>query len=280
MTSPPIPSLEKSFPGHDRRHDEMLAERPLPRSGIVVPLMRALEVLSAFTANDPWLGNQDICNRTGLPAPTTTRFLKTLTALGYLNYSPQQRKYQLAAAVLSLGYAATAHSDIQRQVRNELVRFANANNISVVLGMRDRLDLVVLDNCPWDGGRRHNSLSVGSRSGLVSTQLGFTLLAALPSLERTYLLENIERRMPDDWPGVEPQLSDAIQQLRAQGFYRTQSLLEPDLSIVSVPLNFPDRAPFVLACFGSQVSMSKTRVSRELGPKLASLANHLKQSIE
>jgi DNA-binding IclR family transcriptional regulator len=242
--------------------------------------MRSLEVLSAFTVNEPWLGNQDICNRTGLPAPTTTRFLKTLTALGYLNYSTQRRKYQLAAAVLSLGYAATAHSDIQRLVRGEMVKFANANNISVVLGMRDRLDLVVLDNCPWDGGKRHNSLSIGSRMSLVSSQLGFTLLAALPSLERTYLLENIERRMPDEWAGGESQLSDAIQQIRAQGFYRAQSLVEPDLSIVCAPLTFPDRAPFVLACFGSLVSMSKARVSRELGPKLASLANQLKQSFK
>ncbi|WP_201192576.1 IclR family transcriptional regulator [Pseudomonas fluorescens] len=242
--------------------------------------MRALEVLSAFTAHEPWLGNQDICNRTGLPAPTTTRFLKTLTALGYLNYSAQRRKYQLAAAVLSLGYAATSHSDIQRVVRGEMIKFANANNVSLVLGMRERLDLVVLDNCHWDGGQRHNSLSVGARMNLVSSQLGFTLLAALPSLERTYLLENIERRMPEDWPGAQPQVSDAIQQIRSQGFYRAQSLVEPDLSIVCAPLTIPDRAPFVLACYGSVVSMNKARVSRELGPKLVSLANHLKQSFK
>ena len=256
------------------------SERTSSRSGVVVPLMRALEVLSAFTAHEPWLGNQDICNRTGLPAPTTTRFLKTLTALGYLSYSAQRRKYQLAAAVLSLGYAATAHSDIQRLVRGEMIKFANTNKISVVLGMRDRLDLVVLDNCPWDGGKRHNSLSVGSRMSLVSSQLGFALLAALPSLERTYLLENIERRMPEEWSSTEPKLSDAIQQIRVQGFYRAQSLVEPDLSIVCAPLTITDRAPFVLACFGSLVSMNKARVSRELGPKLASLANHLKQSFK
>lgn len=279
MDTPAVSALERQHSGHELR-DEARTERASSRSGVVVPVMRALEVLSAFTANEPWLGNQDICNRTGLPAPTTTRFLKTLTALGYLNYSPPRRKYQLAAAVLSLGYAATAHSDIQRLVRGEMIKFANANNISVVLGMRDRLDLVVLDNCPWDGGKRHNSLGVGSRMNLVSSQLGFTLLATLPSLERTYLLENIERRMPEDWAGVEPQLSDAIQQIRVQGFYRSQSLLEPDLSIVCAPLTFSDRAPFVLACFGSVVSMSKARVSRELGPKLASLANQLKLSFK
>lgn len=278
MATPIVPTLERPHMGREHIED-IRTVRPASRSGVVVPVMRALQVLSAFTPNKPWLGNQDICNRTGLPAPTTTRFLKTLTALGYLNYSSQLRKYQLAAAVLSLGYAATAHSDIQRLVRGEMIKFANINSTSVVLGMRDRLDLVILDNCPWDSGKRHNSLGVGSRMNLVSSPLGFTLLATLPSLERSYLLENIERKVPQEWADVEPQLSEAIQQIRGQGFYRSQSQVEPDLSIVCAPLTFSDRAPFVLACFGSVVNMSKARV-RELGPKLASLTNQLKLSFK
>ena len=258
-----------------QRHDS-----PAPRSGLVMPLVRALEVLSAFNAHDTWLGNKDIADRTALPASTVSRFLRTLVTLGYVGYCRERRQYCLTASVLSLGYAATSHSDVQSLVREDMMKFASANNVTVLLAMRDRLDLVALESCTGSGSFRRNGLNVGTRIGIASSQMGYTLLASLPVLERSYLLDNTARRMPDDWSGPEPYLANAIKQLRAMGFCYSLSKWESDLGVISVPMCLTGRGLFVLACIGSLGHMSKDRISRELGPQLAALANQFKQSLE
>src|SRR5690606_2714073 len=49
-------------------------------------LARGLEVLRAFTPDEPLLGNRELMSRTGLPKATVWRLTYTLTTLGYLNY--------------------------------------------------------------------------------------------------------------------------------------------------------------------------------------------------
>ncbi|MCO7515417.1 helix-turn-helix domain-containing protein [Pseudomonas guariconensis] len=250
------------------------------RGKIVMPLVRALDVLSAFTPHDGWLGNKEIAERTGLPASTVSRFLRSLVALGYVGYCAKRHLYCLAAPVLSLGYAATAHSDVQRLVRAELLKFASSNNVTVLLAMRDRLDLVALESCTGTGSFRRSGFNVGTRISIASNHMGHTLLASLPALERAYLLDNIARRMPDDWSGVESCLSEASRQLRTVGFCYSLSKLEQDLGVISVPMPLAERGLFVLACLGSLGNMSKARILRELGPQLVALADHFKQVLE
>ncbi|WP_306580263.1 IclR family transcriptional regulator [Pseudomonas sp.] len=257
-----------------------LREPQVPRSGMVMPVVRALEVLSAFSAHDGWLGNKDIAERTGLPPSTVSRFLRSLVTLGFLHHNASLRQYRLAAAVLSLGYAATSHSDVQRLVREDLVRFACANNVTVLLAMRDRLDLIALESCTGNGSFRRNGLNVGTRIAIASTQMGVTLLASLPPLERAYLLENIARRTPEGWQEPEPNLSEAIRQLRTMGFCYSLSKWERDLGIISVPLSLPGRGLFVLTCLGSLGQMTKARVARELGPQFLALAKQIKRSLD
>lgn len=257
-----------------------LRDPQVPRSGMVMPVVRALEVLSAFSAHDGWLGNKDIAERTGLPPSTVSRFLRSLVTLGFLHHNATLRQYRLAAAVLSLGYAATSHSDVQRLVREDLVRFACANNVTVLLAMRDRLDLIALESCTGNGSFRRNGLNVGTRIAIASTQMGVTLLASLPPLERAYLLENIARRTPEGWQEPEPNLSEAIRQLRTMGFCYSLSKWERDLGIISVPLSLPGRGLFVLTCLGSLGQMTKARVARELGPQFLALAKQIKRSLD
>ena len=250
------------------------------RGKVVTPLVRALEVLSAFTPHDSWLGNKEIAERTGLATSTVSRFLRSLVALGYVGYCAERHLYCLAAPVLSLGYAATAHSDVQRLVRAELLNFASRNNVTALLVMRDRLDLIALESCTGTGSFRRSGLNVGTHIGIASSQMGHTLLASLPALERAYLLDNIARRMPDDWVGLEPFLTEATRQLRTAGYCYSLSKLEQDLGVVSVPMFLMGRGLFVLACIGSLGNMNKARVARELGPQLVSLANQFKQTLD
>ncbi|TCK35072.1 IclR family transcriptional regulator [Paraburkholderia sp. BL8N3] len=243
----------------------------------VMPLARALSILSAFTPQEPWLGNQEIALETGIPAPTVSRMLRSLVALGYLRHAPERRKYRLAATVLSLGYAAIAHSSVQRLARLEMQAFADKNETYVVLASRDRLDLIVLETCASREASIDLKLAVGTRLGIASSPMGWALLAALPELERFYLLGNVERKAGRDWPHLRRRMSEGISQVHETGFCMSLGEWEPELAIVAAPLTIPDHTPFVLACIGRSARMGRARVQRELGPRLVAAALALQE---
>jgi DNA-binding IclR family transcriptional regulator len=246
---------------------------------MVMPLARSLAILSAFTPQAPWLGNQEIVYETGIPAPTVSRMLRSLVALGYLSYSPERRKYRLAAPVLSLGYAAIAHSNVQRAARLEMQSFADASEAFVVLGTRERLDVVVLETCASKPATMDLKLHAGTRLRIASSPMGWALLAALPELERFYLLGNIERRMGRDWRHFRRGIGEGISQVHNVGYCSSLGEWEPELAIVAAPLIVADHAPLVLACIGRSARMGRARIERELGPRLVATARSLQEHL-
>ncbi|TDN62370.1 helix-turn-helix domain-containing protein [Paraburkholderia sp. BL10I2N1] len=244
---------------------------------MVVPLARSIAVLAAFRPQEPWLGNQDIVLETGIPAPTVSRMLRSLLTLGYLRYSPERRKYRLSASVLSLGYAAIAHSNVQRLARLGMQSFADANETYVVLGTRDRLDVIVLETCAGKAASVDLGLYVGTRLSIASSPMGWALLSALPELERFYLLGNIERKAGRDWPHLRHRISEGISQALNTGYCASLGEWEPELSIVAAPLTIPDHAPLVLACIGHSARMGRARLERELAPRLVAAARSLQE---
>ncbi|MDR5825633.1 helix-turn-helix domain-containing protein [Caballeronia sp. LZ043] len=246
---------------------------------MVVPLARSLAILGAFTPQEPWLGNQEIVFETGIPAPTVSRMLRSLVALGFLHYAPAQRKYRLAASVLSLGYAAIAQSSVQRLARRSMQAFADASGTYVVLAARDRLDVIVLETCASKPATLDLDLHAGARLRIASSPMGWALLAALPELERFYLLGNVERRAGRDWPHLRRRISEGISQTHNAGYCTSLGEWEPDLAIVAAPLLIRDQTPLVLACIGPSAKLGRARIERELGPRLAAIAQHLQEQV-
>ncbi|AGW93895.1 IclR family transcriptional regulator [Cupriavidus sp. DF5525] len=241
----------------------------------VVPLARGLAVLSAFSAAQPWMGNHEIAVETGLPAPTVSRMVHSLAALGYLRYDETQRKYRLAAAALTLGYAAVAGDGVQHAARVEMQRFADASDTHVILGTRDRLDVIVNESQAGKNVQLDTHLATGIRVPIASSPMGWALLAALPEQERFYLQSNVERKSGRDWPALRRQMAEGMSQLHEFGF--CMSFCGRELASVAVPVRVPGHPSVVLACVGR--SMNRARVERELGPRLAATAHALEERL-
>jgi DNA-binding IclR family transcriptional regulator len=244
---------------------------------MVAPLARALSLLGAFTPDDSWLSNGDLAARTGLPPSTVSRMAQSLATLGYLRYAPEQRRYRLAASVLALGYAAIAHSDVQRLAREKMQAFADQHKVHLTLSTRDRLDMIVLESCTSAQAPISLNLHVGARFGLGSSPMGWALLAALPGVERYYLLGNVERKMQREWPRLRRRCAEAIAQVHDTGFCTSLGEWARELGIVAVPLMIDGHAPLVLGCVGSSAQMTRARIERELGPRLVGIATALQQ---
>jgi DNA-binding IclR family transcriptional regulator len=250
-----------------------------PQRRGVAPFARALALLSAYTPQDSWLGNGELAARTGLPRSTVTRIAQSLVALGYLHHEPAGRKYRLAPAVLALGFAATANTQVQAVARSYMQRFADQHKLNVNISARDRLDLIVLASCDGAGAQVPFDIQPGLRMSMPSSAIGWALLATLPEIERQYLIGSIERRAPREWARYGRRVSQAIAQVHERGFCSSVAALYPSLRVVAVPLVAEGQAPLVLTCVGNSDLVSTARVERELGPRLRGLADTIVRAL-
>lgn len=253
--------------------------RPEPGVTVVTPLVRALMIISAFAPHERWLGNGQLVQRTGLPPSTVTRIAQSLVRLGYLLYDARERKFRLCPAVLGLGYAAIAHSVVQRLAGEHMGAFARQHEVHLCLAARDRLDLVVLECRRSPEPSLALPLQVGMRVGMTLSPMGWSLLAALPELERIYLLENVERRISRDWPRMRRRVCEGIAQVYEKGYCTAIDRWEAGLGTIAAPVLLEGSSPYVLACIGAGYGMTRARVERELGPRLLAMAHALRAEL-
>jgi len=247
---------------------------------MVLPFARALELLEAWTPRDRWLGNLELSLRTGLPRSTVNRLVHALVEVGYLHYSPSERKYRLAAAVLALGYGAIANSAVQRAARAHMQAYAEQHKLQVTLSAREGLDLMVLESCSTPQAPVTLNLTVGFRVSIASSPLGWALLAALPDLERFYLLEHVQRRLAREWSRLRRRLMEGIAQVQQAGWCASLGERDQDLGILAAPLVVAGHGPLVLACIGASARMTRARVERELAPRLLAMATAIQQQLQ
>ena len=244
---------------------------------MVTPLARGLAVLAAFGADQVWRSNKQIALETGLPVPTVSRLLRSLIALGYVRHDEGQRKYRLTAAVLGLGYAAIAHGDIRRVIGTEIRDLAESTDTCVTLGMRDRLDVVVVDSHIGSQAMLALDMTPGTRMSLAATVAGAALLSVLPEQEYSYLQKTLESRAGREWPARRRRIAEKISQVRELGFCMSPSEWVPELSSISTPIIVPGQPPWVLSCTGRTWRMPRVRMERELGPRLMVTARLLQE---
>ena len=197
--------------------DQLLDSADMEDRQFVTALARGLCVLRAFRPGDGVLGNGDLAERTGLPKPTVSRLTHTLTRLGYLIHAERLGKYRLGPGVLSLGYSLLANMDIRKIARPYLREFANASGLALALGARDRLNMVYLEHAR-DAGSVTLRLDIGSHVPVATSAMGRAFLAAIPEIERQYLMDAIKARAGDEWPRLRRGIEQSVRQVAEHGF--------------------------------------------------------------
>lgn len=241
----------------------------------VSSLARGLEILRAFSPSDRLLGNQEIAARTGLPKPTVSRLTHTLTRLGYLTYSERLGKYQLGPPVLALGYAVLANMGVRQIARPHMQALADLTGVSVALGSRDRLNLIYVEYC-HPASAVTLRLDVGARIPIATTSMGRALLAALPEVERQYLMDCIARREGDRWPLLRARIERAMEEYAERGFTTSIGEWEKDVNAVGVALRPADGSPILaFNCGGPAFLLPPERLETEVGPRLVHLVRNV-----
>lgn len=245
----------------------------------VTALARGLDVLSAFRAGDRALGNLELAERTGLPKPTISRITHTLTQLGYLAYDGRLGTYQLGGRTLSLSYAALANLDIRRVARPIMENLADANNLHIALGMRDKLMMLNIETCEGHGlvGLR---LAPGSRMPIAVTALGKAYLAAVTDSDRSSILDAIRKQHGDDWPLITRSIEASIRDVTERGFCTSAGEWRKDINAVGAPIVTPGGGTVYALSFGGPAYLvSQEQLDHDYGPAIAAAAKTISASL-
>jgi DNA-binding IclR family transcriptional regulator len=234
----------------------------------VTALARGLEVLRAFQPGDGLLGNQELAERTKLPKPTISRLTHTLTLLGYLEYSSRHEKYALGTPVLALGYAFLSNIGIRKTAKPHMQELADAVGASVALGNRDRLQMTYIELA-------HGSstvalrLDVGARIPIQKSALGMAFLYGLPSSERDFLLQAIQRAEGANWAKVKKRINTAFKEIDKDGFCVSLGTFERTINGVGAPLVIGNGSSvYSFNCSGPAFQLTEARLREEVGPRL------------
>ena len=262
MTSIALPGLVNP---HDLADDRQFS----------MNLARGLEVLRAFTATEPMLGNREISDRTGLPKPTVSRLTYTLTLLGYLTRDTALQKYRLGSGVLSLGYPLLASMVVRQAARPLMEELARKTGCTVNLGMRDRADMVYIDTVRADKANVYLP-DIGSTRPLLATSMGRALILACPPAERTAIL-NYQKVQDRALYDAHRSAWEADQKLfAAHGFTHSRGDWRKDVHAVAVPVRLPQREqPVAMNCTLAAYRMPKDKLVRDVAPLLLATVREL-----
>jgi IclR family transcriptional regulator, positive regulator for flagellar biogenesis len=240
---------------------------------------RGLELLRAFRCEARPLSNRTIAERTGLPKATVSRITKTLVNLGYLTRIPSTGYYQVGAGVVGIGSAYLANCAVARAARPFMEGFASRHEVSLGLGVPDRLQIMYLIWCrsPKTLTLR---LTAGSTLPMARTAIGKAYLWALPAAERRELLARLKRESEERWSTVLDGINRAFADLDRDGFCIAIAELQRDTFGIAVPLVLDDgRTILALGGGAAKLDVSEALLRKTVGPDLIATAALVRDAI-
>ena len=205
-----------------------------------VSLARGMAILRAFTADQPVLGNREICDRTGLAKATVSRLTYTLTLLGYLSHVSGLQKYRLGAGVLSLGYPFLANLTIRQIVRPVMEKLAHDTGCTINLGMLDRTRVVFVETLRLDESNIYRP-DIGSTRPLLATSVGRALLLSSEPAEREALLNRIKLEDPVEFRRLLPLWNADVKEFSRKGYCHAKGDWKKEIHGIAVPIRRPAR---------------------------------------
>ncbi|OZM78159.1 IclR family transcriptional regulator [Pseudonocardia sp. MH-G8] len=245
------------------------------RSGSVQVLEKAGKVLDCFSADNPAMRVADLRERTGLPATTCLRIVRTLVEQDLLQREGDV--YRIGLRVLVWGAAATAGSVLLAAAGPLIRRLRDDTGETSVLFVRQDAQRVIVDVAQ----SRQSIIfrgTVGEAMPLAAGAAGKVFMAWDPAaLQRARPLgiPQFTHGTVTDWDAVDEQLARG----RERGFMFADQERETGLSSIAAPVFGPGGRLVAALSLGAPAFRLPRDVAERLGPDVASGATALSRAI-
>ena len=180
-------------------------------------VLKAIDILQAFSPSEPRLTLAEIAGRLGMPKSTTHNLLATLLSRGFVEKVDADR-YALGTAVVALTQAVRVNVELRDRAAPLLRELADVCRASVLLTVLDG-DFCLYIYAVESPSRLMARTAVGDRAHLHCTSVGKAMLAYLPAKEVDAIVERVG--LPAASARTITRLADLREELaatRARGF--------------------------------------------------------------
>ena len=180
-------------------------------------VLKAIDILQAFSPSEPRLTLAEIAGRLGMPKSTTHNLLATLLSRGFVEKVDADR-YALGTAVVALTQAVRVNVELRDRAAPLLRELADVCRASVLLTVLDG-DFCLYIYAVESPSRLMARTAVGDRAHLHCTSVGKAMLAYLPAKEVDAIVERVG--LPAASARTITHLADLREELaatRARGF--------------------------------------------------------------
>jgi DNA-binding IclR family transcriptional regulator len=210
-----------------------------PERYYIRAILRALDVLEAFSPERPTLSLMEVSEAVGLHASTAFRLLATLQSRGYVEQDPRSGQYRIGVASLRPGHTFLARLNVRDRVAPFLEELRDETRETVHLAILDEntMEVVYLEKLEGLQPIGLMGSRVGGRCPGHCTGVGKALLAYHDQeAVRTFFSNNeMHSYTPTTITSVQ-RLMEELAAIRHRGYALDNSEHEPGVMCVAVPL--------------------------------------------
>ena len=241
----------------------------------VSALARGLALLKVIGMAAAPISNRDLAETTGIPKATVSRLTATLVAAGYLKQSQDSDRFSLGPALLDMSSRYLRHFDLRTVARPHLAELSEFAGASVHMGVRDELDMLIIDSLRPRSALISSRIEVGSRMTIATSAAGRAYLGALPAAERAEVLEQIRLESGENWPSIEPRLMAGLDEYARLGYCSSFGEWHPHIHALGFALKGPRGERYGVSCGGPAYLLSKDMMLSRVAPRLLEVAKRI-----
>ncbi len=159
----------------------------------IYSLSKGIHLLKVFSQQGLPLSLTDVARLNQMNLPTASRYLRTLSDLGYIILDFSTKKYLLTNKITALGLGFLNNTDLRVRVHPYLVNLSREFGVSAQFAILDETDIVFVERTRGTGLVDFD-LTAGSRLPADCTSMGRAILAYLKPEEAARLIDNTDLR--------------------------------------------------------------------------------------
>lgn len=212
----------------------------------VQSVSRALDLLEAFPRLGPEIGLTSIAEHNNLNKATAYRLLATLEARGYIERSPDGRKYRLGVRTLELGAYFQSQLDVRRLALPYMTAMVEATDEAAFLCIREGDEALCIERVESELEVNIFTLRVGGRQPLHCGAAPRAILAGMDDCEVAAYAQRtgLPSYTPQTITNLE-KLQEDIMRTRGQGY--VVSIEDASLGIAAVGTPVRDHSGEIIA---------------------------------
>lgn len=218
-----------------------------------------MQILELFDDIQRPASVMEIADALGYPQSSTSALLRSLVALGYLQYDPNKRSYITSVRVALLGNWLNTHFFAEGTVLRMMRELSERTGDTIVLATRNGMHAqyvhVIQATSP---ARLH--MTLGTVRPLAYSGAGYALLSHLPKSDATRIITRYNSELASDECKVNVrEILDLLEQTRRKGYVMTTGIQTAGGGIIAAPIPQSGDKPIMAIGIGGIAEILKSR---------------------